>query len=165
MRDEDAAARFGALYREYYPLILTTCTRRLGSRAAAEDATHEVFRIAWQHSEEELTIAWLYATARNVIGNEYRRTGRSDSAHARIEPPDDVQDPTDALDVRAAMSTLKPADRELLYMAYWEGLSAQEIGSITGVSAPAVWVRLTRARDALRRTLQASSPSEAARRG
>lgn len=153
--DNDAAIHFSSLYYTYYPLILTTCIRRLGNRAIAEDATQETFRIAWQHfPKEDLDIAWLYATARNVIGNEYRRTARSNAAHARLEVPHaDVSDSTDALDLRAAMTRLRASDRELLYMAYWEDLSGQEMSGILGVSLPAVWVRLTRAREALRALL------------
>lgn len=148
---DDAAARFSALYRSYYPLILSTCTRRLGNRQAAEDATHEVFRIAWQHyPKEDVDVAWLYAAARNVIGNEYRRFARSGVALARLAEPERGQDSTDALDVRAVMTRLRGTDRELLFMAYWEDLTPQEIGRILGISTAAVWVRLTRAREAMR---------------
>jgi RNA polymerase sigma factor (sigma-70 family) len=159
-RLDDATARFTALYRTYYRVILSTCTRRLGTPQAAEDATHEVFRIAWQHMpKENLDLAWLYTTARNVVGNEYRRTKRFNAAASRLECPDvDPPDLADALDVRTAMRRLRPVDRELLYMAYWEGLTAPEISKVLGVSTPAVWVRLTRAREALRRLLPAVEP-------
>lgn len=160
--DDDAATHFTSLYRTYYPLILTTCCRRLGTRAAAEDFAHEVFRIAWQHHpKEDLDLAWLYATARNVIGNEYRRTRRAIAAQSELElPAVDGPDSSEALDTRVAMTRLRISDRELLYMAYWEDLSAQEIGTILGVSAGAVWVRLTRAREALRCLLVNSIPAQ-----
>lgn len=158
--DDDAAARFSALYRAYYPLILSTCTRRLGNRQAGEDAAHEVFRIALQHyPKENLDVAWLYATARNVVGSEYRRLARSSAALARLDAPAASQSSTDALDVRAAMTRLRESDRELLYMTYWEELAAHEVANILGISAAAVWVRLTRAREALRQLLVSSVPA------
>lgn len=164
-RDEDAASRFSALYRAYYPVILSTCVRRLGNRQLAEDAAHDVFRIAWQHyPKENLDVAWLYATARNVVGNEYRRLARSGAALARLEPAEAAQTSTDALEVRTAMTRLREADRELLYMAYWEDLSAQEMGEILGISPAAVWVRLTRARTLLRQMLDGSASSRVGRR-
>lgn len=164
-QDDDATTRFSALYRAYYPLILRTCVRRLGGRQAGEDAAQEVFRIALQHyPKEDLSVAWLYATARNVVGNEYRRLARSTAALARLEQPTAGQPSTDALDVRAAMTRLRESDRELLYMTYWEDLAAQEIGSILGISAAAVWVRLTRAREALRELLLGPIPVRSWRR-
>ena len=60
-------------------------------------------------------------------------------------------------EVREAMGTLRQSDRELLYMAYWEGLRGEEIAGILRISVPAVWVRLTRAREAMRRALRATS--------
>jgi RNA polymerase sigma-70 factor (ECF subfamily) len=157
--DSDSATLFSELYRSYYPLILATCTRRLSSIHRAEEATQEVFRIAWQHEpKEDLSIGWLYATARNVVGNEYRRVARAAAAQSQLDAPlSTLTDSTDGLDVRSAMNALRPADRELLYMAYWEDLSADEIGQILGKSSGAVWVRLTRAREALRRHLKSSA--------
>ena len=65
-------------YRANYSLILTTCERRLSDRKAAEDATAEVFRVAWERATagQELSLPWLYGVARNLVGREYRRTRR-----------------------------------------------------------------------------------------
>ena len=38
-------------------------------------------------------------------------------------------------------------------MAYWEDLSPAEMAEILGCSVPTLWVRLNRARNALRRRL------------
>ncbi|WP_448261894.1 RNA polymerase sigma factor [Microbacterium aurum] len=156
----DDASQFSAFYRATYSLVLATCSRRLGDHTAAEDATAEVFRIAWQHfSEEELTVAWLYTTVRNVVGNEWRRQGRVDHLFARLVQehlPDD-ETHSDAMEVREAVLTLRLSERELLYMAYWEDLTGKEIAEVLGISPAAVWVRLSRARESLRNALLASS--------
>ncbi|WP_397545216.1 RNA polymerase sigma factor [Salinibacterium sp.] len=160
--DDDAAERFSAQYRSNYSMIAATCARRLGNRQAGEDAAHEVFRIAWQHSSTDvIDVAWLYVTARNVVGNEYRRSSRASAAYVRLEPRQEVaqEESTDEMDVTAAISQLRQADRDLLYMAYWEDLTAREISDILKISAGAVWVRLSRSRDALRRILEAT-PAE-----
>lgn len=162
---DDAAARFSALYSAHYSLILATCYRRLGNRAAAEDVAQEVFRIAWQrYPEEDLSLAWLYATARNVIGNEYRRTAKAGAAQRFLELSEIVGDSADEAEVRAALRELRPEDRELMYMAYWEDLGAQEIARLLDIKAGAVWVRLTRARAKLRDLLTAM-PDEGGCRG
>jgi RNA polymerase sigma-70 factor (ECF subfamily) len=158
--NDDGEARFTALFRLYYPAILTTCIRRLGDRGAAEDAAQEVFRIAWQRFDrEDPNLPWLYAITRNVVGNAYRRAARGQDGSVRAEESSEGADDADAMDLRSAMKSLRRADRELLYMTYWEDLTAPEIAAILGISVPAVWVRTTRARDALRRVLASMLPA------
>lgn len=149
----DDATRFSAFYREHYSLILATCLRRLGDEAAAEDATAEVFRVAWQHfgEHEDPTLRWLYGVARHIIGNEYRRATRAKALVESIGQRPLSSTAGDGLEVREAMARLRPAHREILFMAYWEDLAASEIAEILGVKLPTVWVRLTRAREAFRR--------------
>jgi RNA polymerase sigma-70 factor (ECF subfamily) len=151
-------ARFAAFYRETYPLILLTCERRLADRKAAEDVTAEVFRIAWQRHRKggELSLPWLYRVARNVVGNEYRRSKRARALEqkASLLLPTDTEPELDrGLQVRAALARLRPRHRELLFMAYWEDLTASEMAQILGCSIPTLWVRLNRARAALRAQL------------
>lgn len=167
MTDDDEAKRFAVFYRSHYSLILSTCFRRLGNRSAAEDAAAEVFRIVWQrYSKEAPTLPTLYTIARNVVGNEYRRATRSRALQSRLNelsPPHEQE--SEGVEVREALLSLRPSDRELLYMAYWEDLSAKEIGAIIHVSPGAVWVRLSRAREALREALAIPSPMRSEHHG
>jgi len=159
----DSDGQFAAFYRANYSVILATVTRRLSDHATAEDVTSEVFRVAWAHHSggETLTLPWLYTVARNVVGNEYRRSARSAALTARTEDLDgvahattaDVTEDDGARDTRRAMMRLKEADREILFMAYWEDLSGAEIGAILDLKLPTVWVRLNRARAALKQQL------------
>jgi len=158
------AAAFAVTFREWYPLILTTCERRLGDHTAAEDAAAEVFRIAWQKFQDgvEPTLPWLYGVARNVVGTEYRRTSRAAALMRRAEgeglvaaQPDDPR----GLEVRIALAALRPADRELLFMTYWEDLNPDEVAAILEIKVATVWMRLTRARAALKKQLDRSQVS------
>jgi RNA polymerase sigma factor (sigma-70 family) len=155
--DRGDHAWFAAFYRSNYSLILTTCERRLSDRKAAEDATAEVFRVAWERAVagQELSLPWLYGVARNVVGREYRRTRRTPTLfmEAAATGVEGSASSDRALEVRAALSRLGPAQRELLFMAYWEDLSPTEMAEILGCSVPTLWVRLNRARGALRRRL------------
>jgi RNA polymerase sigma-70 factor (ECF subfamily) len=155
---DDAKARFADFYRANYSLILATCMRRLNERAAAEDATSEVFRVAWMRFQDgtEISVPWLYGVARNVVGNAYRGRARNAAIEsAAIDALRSEDDPwsDDAQEVRAAMRRLRPTDRELLFMTYWEDLSGAEVAQILRCKVSAVWVRLNRARSALRREL------------
>ena len=150
---------FGTFYRVHYSMILATVSRRVNDRSTAEDLTSEVFKVAWAHyqSDGDLTLAWLYTVARNVVGNEYRRTLRSSALTTKLtghafEAVHETDSTT--ADTRRAMMKLKEADREILFMAYWEDLTGNEIAEILGCKVPTVWVRLNRARAALRNHLE-----------
>ena len=56
--------------------------------------------------------------------------------------------------LRQVVSNLRPDDRELIWMAYWEELTREEMAEIVGCSLPAVKVRLLRARERLRTLLE-----------
>lgn len=155
------SARFEALYREYYSLVLSTCERRTDDREAAEELAQDVFRVAWQRISEgtEVDLAWLYVTARNMVGNEYRRRERATALaeKASADLAASSQREYGAGDeVREAMSHLSDQDRELLAMAYWDELSGAEMAQILGVREGTIRVRLTRARAQLRALLDAS---------
>jgi len=50
------------------------------------------------------------------------------------------------LDVRQAMKALNPREREILWLAYVEGMSHAEIGGITGLKVSSVRPMLFKAR-------------------
>ena len=150
---------FAAFYRQHYRLILTVAEQRLRGHTDAEDITAEVFRIAWKHAFEgnELSLPWVYQVLRNVIGNEYRRVGRAaqflEDAGPLLVANLVESSSEDAIEVRAAMRQLSVDDREVLYMAYWEDLSGQEIAAILDCTSVTVRVRLMRARRKLKSIL------------
>ncbi len=149
-------------------MIVAAAFNRLSDISDAEDAAAEVFAQAWRRREAAdhvFTIEWLYVSLRNVVGNHYRSRTRH---HRRVERagqhhPAPVEGASDAvLDVRAAVNRLDPADRELIWMAYWEDLSREEIARILGCTPATLRVRLHRARKKLQDTLGegASVPEE-----
>lgn len=152
---------FVDLYRRHYRLVLTVAQQRLVGHGGAEDVTAEVFRIAWAHDQNggELSLAWLYMTLRNVVGNEYRRMERSphleglSPEYAGASIP--VNSPEEEVDIRSFMMELSLEDREILFMAYWEDLTRAEIAEILGCAEGTVRVRLLRARKRLAARLKA----------
>ncbi|GGH33754.1 RNA polymerase sigma factor [Microbacterium album] len=157
---------FTRFYRRYYRLMLTVAEQRVGGFSDAEDIVAEAFRISWvrYHDGEELTLPWLYQVLRNVIGNEYRRVNRADQFAAATAPltlghilgPETA----DAAEVREVIRSLPLEDRELLYMAYWEDLSGDEIAAILGVRPGTVRVRLLRARRKVGSLLDSNSAAQ-----
>jgi len=152
---------FEQIYRDCYRTILTVAHQRLGGFDAAEDATADVFRVAWTHYKAgtEINLPWLYQTLRNIIGNEYRHRSRTHALDDKImlnwtdSEFDNVDPLNEVLTVRAAIHELSQPERELVYMFYWEDLSAPEIAAILKTTQTAVRLRLMRARTNLKHIL------------
>ncbi|RLP73192.1 sigma-70 family RNA polymerase sigma factor [Mycetocola tolaasinivorans] len=141
---------FTRLYEDQYERLFRFVLRRVDNHADAADLTAETFRRAWERGLHERTVpgsAWLFATARNTIGDLYRSRERSGRLATRLAEPGDLTSAVADFDgVYGALDSLAEADRELLRLRYWDDLDAAEIAGILGVSAAALWVRLHRAR-------------------
>jgi RNA polymerase sigma-70 factor (ECF subfamily) len=156
---------FVSLFDEHWVPVRGFIKRRMTDMDEAEDLASEVFRIAWEKLDPAAPFgrAWLFATARNVLGTHYRgrrRGAEAEDALARLvqEPP--VHVGHDALlDLEAGMRALSDRDREVIMLTYWDGLSAAEAAVVLGTTTGAVWVTLTRARAKLRAVI-ADTPAE-----
>ena len=94
--------------------------------------------------DEAQTRSYLFRIATNLLHDRYR--SRDDAA---LEEPAECGVETDQearLDVQAAMRQLKPRERELLWLAYVEGMSHAEIAAATGLGAMSIRILLYRAR-------------------
>ena len=158
--------RFQVLFDLHHKRVHAYCLRRL-SVEDANEAASEVFVVAWRRESEvpagDEALLWLYAVARNVVRNRLRSTqrqlrlkARSDSvAGVPADGPEAAMIRTEEHEeVLSAMRSLKPADRELLGLKVWEGLSNEAIGTILGVSHRAVEGRYARALRKLSRVLE-----------
>jgi len=151
--------RLDQLLAEHVRDVVAYCRWRCGSEEDAQDAVSEVFLVAWRRladvPEGDAARVWLLATARRVIANERRASGRRSRLVERlriVDPPDPVQWPVEVAsgEVADALRQLDPADREILLLAEWEGLSSNEIGAVMGCLAVTARGRLHRARERFR---------------
>ena len=88
--------------------------------------------------------SYLFRIATNLLHDRYR--SRDDSA---LEQPAEcgvAPDEETRLDVQATMRRLKPRERELLWLAYVEGMSHAEIAATTGLNTMSIRILLYRAR-------------------
>ncbi|MDR1825512.1 MAG: RNA polymerase sigma factor [Bifidobacteriaceae bacterium] len=166
-RRDGQGGAFAALYLEQYPRVLGYLRHRVGGLAEAEDLTSEVFRIAWERSQEvALSAPWLFVTAHNVWRNHVRREVRLGEVRTAIAGQLAVQVQSmaggEAQEGRviAAMDGLPPEHRDILMMRYWDDLNGAECAAILGCSVPAVWMRLNRARAAFRAKFEAMGREE-----
>ncbi|MCB5275773.1 ECF RNA polymerase sigma factor SigL [Arthrobacter sp. SO5] len=126
---------------------------RINDRHRAEELAADVFRIAWQKQlVEPPGIGWLLATARNVIGNEYKGRRRRQELVERLKDEAPSQVPAADTEERAAVAgvlvQLRERDREVLMLSYWDELTTIELAQTLGCSPSAAAVRLHRARRA-----------------
>lgn len=126
---------------------------RINDRHRAEELAADVFRIAWQKQlSEPPGIGWLLATARNVIGNEYKGRHRRQELTDRLQEEARSQTPgadtKEQAAVAAVLVRLRERDREVLMLSYWDDLTTAELAQTLGCSPSAAAVRLHRARRA-----------------
>lgn len=154
--DDDFAFLFRTRFRSVARFVRT----RLDDAALAEDLAIEVFTLAWEKHQTgtTITVRWLLATARNLVGNEYQRRERTQQLLERVamEELTNTIHTTDAEseDLRLAMSRLRSLDALALRLTYWDGFSAAEVAEFLDCTTAAVWMRLTRARATLRGLLE-----------
>ncbi|HEY5890937.1 MAG TPA: sigma-70 family RNA polymerase sigma factor [Acidimicrobiia bacterium] len=160
--------RFDRLFDDYHQAVYRYCVRRLG-RVDAEDATAEVFAVAWRKiddlPDDEATRAWLFGVAYRVVGNQFRssrrRTGLSRRiAMERIEESRQTVDSNPMADLLLeALSSLGYDDAEILRLSVWDGLSRAEIARVLKMKENAVDQRLHRARVRLRSKFESLAPT------
>jgi RNA polymerase sigma factor (sigma-70 family) len=156
--------RFERCFDEHYVRIFAFAGRRVSGRESAEDVVADTFAIAWRRRDRipEEALPWLYAIAANVIANQYRSSHRRHNLAERLAREASVAapgtDPADALGGRdelgAALGRLDEAEREVLRLVAWEGLSTGDGARVVGCSPGAFRVRLHRARRKLAKELK-----------
>jgi len=167
-RDGEA---FAALIRRYERVALSVAFSVLGNADAAGDAVQDAFLRAWQRladlKEPGSFATWLCGIVRNLAIDACRR-----NRHIKISldaPGHDALsivdtrhdgDPLDELDrrerhelVAAALQSLDDVTRPAVVLRYYDGLSSKEIGEALGMSPAAVDMRLSRARQQLKKML------------
>ncbi|MDP9236491.1 MAG: sigma-70 family RNA polymerase sigma factor [Chloroflexota bacterium] len=159
-RDLDA---FEALYDRYADLVYSVSLRVVGDAHVAQDVTQDVFLRVWRRPERfDLSrgkfMTWLLSVARNRSIDERRSHGRrlrhealpSTTEEEEVIPSaDELDDPAlmtvlsdERKAVRAAMTVLPPEQRLAIQLAYFGGLTQQEIANQLGQPLGTVKTRI-----------------------
>ena len=101
--------------------------------------------------------AYLYRAVLRESASYHRSAGRrrrrEDRAAALVPRAGDPADP--AVDAHRALAELSEQQRAVIYLTYWEDLAPAQIADLLGVADGTVRKQLARARDHLRRILDA----------
>jgi RNA polymerase sigma-70 factor (ECF subfamily) len=168
--DEDllAAARegdrraFGQLIERHGPALFRLAFRLVGDSAEAEDVVQETLVGAFEHMAKFRGRAsvktWLSRILVRQAARSHRRRARR---KVHVLPTDELtnarpssEDADRRMDVSRALDALPRAQREVVVLREFEGMSYAEIAEVVGVPRGTVESRLHRARQELGRRLQ-----------
>ena len=138
--------------------------RIVGDAALAEDVVTDVYHDAWNNAatysrERGRPLAWLLTICRNRALDRYRH----ESAAARTVEAAAAQQLSDAADepevllasveegdaVHALLATISTEDRQLIALAFFKGLTHQQIAEVTAMPLGTVKSRIRRALNSL----------------
>ncbi len=159
---------FRAFYERTARPLWSYLSRITGDRQQADDLLQEAYyrfyRAGRTHESEAHRRNSLFQIATNLA----RDVARRDKRHGEVQlvdeddsplpqPVSEVPHPDREIAVRTdlsrALTKLEPLQREMLWLAYAQGASHEEIGAILGVRAISVRTLLLRARRKLAKML------------
>jgi RNA polymerase sigma-70 factor, ECF subfamily len=120
----------------------------------ADDVTAEAFSrlLSYEKSVRD-PVAWVFRVAFRLAAAELRREQHS-SHHASTDPGQSDRVVLSG-ELAAALRSLSPAHRVVVFLHYYADLPVSEVAALTGSTRTAVKVQLHRARRALRGALEA----------
>ena len=159
--DESA---FLALYDCYVSRVYALTLRILVDPMLAEEATQDTFLKLWSRAhmylpERGSLLVWLLSIARRTALDRLRLEGRRPTLSDANDPteawktiPDDnsVSEESHWRSMNFAVQALSPEYRQLIELAYYQGLSQSEIAEVLGWPLGTVKTRLRAAMERLR---------------
>ena len=150
--DEDA---FRLFYDRTARPVWAYLARLTGDPRTADDLLQETYyrflraRIAYESDDHRRN--YLFRIATNLARDLFRRPRTDsvpldDAAAADPATSDTAAHVADRVDLSRAMAQLKPRDRSMLWLAYANGSTHQEIAQILGLKVGSIKLMLFRAR-------------------
>ena len=155
---------FAALMAQFRSRFGRYAWQMLGTREEAEEALQDTFLRAYRSlascREPERFGAWTFRILVNRCRTSRRRLMRRDRLGVgsdaieslAVAHPEEDQALREEID--RALALLPEAQREAFLLKHVEGLSYEEIAEMTGTRVPALKMRVLRACDALRKSLE-----------
>src|SRR4030042_5155256 len=154
------------VFRQFYvrvaPLLRGYIYRVCGDQALGDDIFQESFlkflrTVRWNAPDRQQKAFIFKIAARLIIDNIRRIRPHPLDAAARTEDPESaVVSLHEGLepDIKSLFDALKPRDRPLLWLAYVEGYSHEEIAGMMGLNAKSIKVLLFRLRESFAASLR-----------
>lgn len=145
-------ARFHAVYQRTARRLRSYLAHSTGDRTLADDLLQDTYLrflgADFASDDPAAERAYLFRIATNLVRDHYRRGRRELPSEL---PEIAVADTTESrvqmrADVAAALSEIGLRDRQMLWLAYVEGASHDEIGPLLGLRPSSLKSMLSRAR-------------------
>jgi RNA polymerase sigma-70 factor (ECF subfamily) len=161
------AGEFGAartLIEQLSPQLRRFFVAQSASRTHADDLLQEtwlrIHKVRHTYRPGEPLLPWLYAIARYVRVDHYRRMSRTPVHESRLEEVAAplTEDPG-AEELEALLAPLSTSEREIIVMMKVAGMSLEEVARAMSCSVGAVKQKVHRAYESLRRSMSAVTPT------
>ena len=149
--------------QRYADNVWRVCALYLKQKADAEDAFQNTF-VRYTTSEtvfesEEHRKAWIIRVATNVCKDHFKASAYEEMP---FDPLDEEQTPSHPLaediseesDIMGALRSLPEQYRNALYLTYYEGYTAIEIGTLLDLPANTVYTNIARGKKLLKEVLK-----------
>ncbi len=160
LHDADA---FAELIQRYEGVALSVAYAQTRNAADAGDIVQEAFLRAWQRldslDDPSRFAHWISRMVRN-LAIDLRRRRKPLPLDDSFDPPDVLKHvaPTEIDEqkqqIEQAIQSLDEMSRECVVLRYYEQMSSKQIADLLGITAAAVDMRLSRARNQLKDRLK-----------
>lgn len=151
---------FSFAFKQFTDTVYRVALHNTANFSDAEDVTQEVFvklletNKAFRDSEH--LKAWLIRVTRNLCRDKMKKSSR-ETLVENVFPNKPNEDKSEVLE---AVKALPEKYRNAIYLHYYEGYTAKEIGKILDTKESTVLSWLSRGRDALRKELDGGFDDE-----
>lgn len=166
LMDNDAFAGF---YERSARPLWAYLARVSGDAALADDLMQESFVrfLCADHPEDGEVAArrYLFKIATNLLRDHWRKrrtTPIEEVPEERFATASEAEQSDSQMMLGSALAELRPRERQLLWLAYAEGYSHQEIAEVTGLMSASIRLLLFRARRKAARLLRPTLEREGA---
>lgn len=153
---------FAMLVERHYDKIYRIAWKFCGTKPDAEDVAQNVViklaQVMASYRFEAAFTTWLYRLTVNAAKDHLRQKGRIGARETLLEPeitPATAESPERQLEIKqilAAVDKLPEAQREVILLVCWEGLSHKEAADVLGCAETTISWRLFEARKKLGKT-------------
>ena len=151
---------FSFAFRQFTDTVYRVALHNTSNFSDAEDVTQEVFMKLLETNkafrDSEHIKAWLIRVTINLCRDKMKKTSRE----TLVEDALPLKTNEERSDVLEAVKALPENYRNTIYLHYYEGYTAKEIGKILGAKENTVLSWLSRGREALREELNGGFDDE-----
>jgi RNA polymerase sigma-70 factor (ECF subfamily) len=164
------AAGVAALYDRYGRLVFSMALRIAQDHGAAEEITQDVFLRCWRnidryHPQQSSLVTWLLAIThhraidelRSRRGKDMRREISGEAIHPLATLETGFDEALLRGEVQEALHLLPPAQRDVIELIFWGGLTRREVADRLQLPLGTVHTRLRLGMEKLRAALKQAS--------